>query len=301
VRLGAFGQALVVARSGTWVGTGRRLFDLRHMAAYARRGANPDVPTSSLLDQRWYLAVNPDVAGGKTAPLVHYLIAGAVDGRSPHPLFDVRWYAQRHAAELTATGLSPLEHFVRQGAGGPGPHPLFDIAHYASQADDLQPPENPLQHYLRVGWGRGLSPHPLFDPAWYLAQASQATSEPPLVHYLRDGWRAGLTPHPLFDPAWYLDQYADVAAAGDEPLSHFVVAGGAEGRNPSPWFDSLHYAAARGLEPGVNPLIDYLAGGAWAVSEARPGFPTAAYLAAEPQLVRTGLTPLEHWARQQAR
>jgi hypothetical protein len=297
-RLGAFGQALVVARSGTWTGTGRILFDLRHMAAYARRRANPNVAPFALVDQRWYLATYPDVAAGKTAPLVHYLISGAADGRSPHPLFDAPWYARRNAAELAATGLTPLEHFVRHGASdGHGPHPLFDVVHYAAQAGDLQPPENPLQHYLRAGWGRGLSPHPLFDPHWYVAQAPQAAAEPPLIHYLREGWRAGLTPHPLFDPAWYLDQHPDVAATGDEPLSHFVAAGGTEGRNPSPWFDSAHYAAVRGLPPGVNPLVDYLTGGAWAVSEARPGFPTAAYLAAEPQLVRAGLTPLEHWAR----
>ncbi len=300
-RLGSLGQALVVARSGTWTGTGRRLFDLRHMAAYARRGANPDVAPFALVDQRWYLAAYPDVAAGRTAPLVHYLIAGAADGRSPHPLFDAGWYARTNAQVLAATGVTPLEHFVREGAcDGVGPHPLFDVVHYAAQADDLHPPENPLQHYLRAGWGRGLSPHPLFDPAWYVAQAPQAAAEPPLVHYLREGWRAGLTPHPLFDPAWYLARYPDIAATGAEPLSHFVAAGGAEGRDPSPWFDSAHYAATRGLEPGANPLVDYLAGGAWSVGEARPGFPTAAYLAAEPQLVRAGLTPLEHWARQSA-
>jgi len=55
------------------------------------------------------------------------------------------------------------------------------------------------------------------------------------------------------------------------------------------------------LPPGVNPLVDYLQGGAWTVAESRPGFPTAAYLAATPELVRQGLTPLEHWARRHAR
>lgn len=64
-----------------------------------------------------------------------------------------------------------------------------------------------------------------------------------------------------------------------------------------------HYVEARGeaLAPGVHPLIDYLRGGAWAVAEARPGFPTAAYLATRPGLVRKGVTPLEHWARRGGR
>jgi hypothetical protein len=61
--------------------------------------------------------------------------------------------------------------------------------------------------------------------------------------------------------------------------------------------------AARGdaLAASANPLVDYLQGGAWTVAEARPGFPTAAYLAGSPELVRQGLTPLEHWARRHAR
>ena len=98
---------------------------------------------------------------------------------------------------------------------------------------------------------------------------------------------------------WYLGQNTDVAEAGLEPLAHFVARGAAEGRAPSPWFDMAHHIAARGadLDPSANPLIDYLQGGAWAVSEARPGFPTAAYLAQHPQLLTEGMTPLEHWAR----
>jgi hypothetical protein len=60
-----------------------------------------------------------------------------------------------------------------------------------------------------------------------------------------------------------------------------------------------HYAGLRGghLPPEVNPLVDYLTSGAWAVSEARPGFATAAYIASHPEAAATGCTPLEHWAR----
>jgi hypothetical protein len=78
-----------------------------------------------------------------------------------------------------------------------------------------------------------------------------------------------------------------------------VTIGGREGRSPSPWFDAGHYAAVRGdaLAGGVNPLVDYLTGGAWSVSEARPGFATAAYIAARPEAAAAGRTPLEHWAR----
>lgn len=301
-RLGSLGQALVIARSGLWKGEGRPLHDLRHMAAYARRGPNAAVAPLAAFDQAHYVASNPDVAGGRTAPLVHYLLAGGLEGRAPHSLFDEGHYRRTYAAELAGSGVTALEHYVRRGAAlGFSPHPAFDLGHYLAQGPELARGEDPVAHYLREGWTRGLTPHPLFDPAWYVRQAGRsARGVPPLVHYLTEGWRAGRSPHPLFDPAWYLERHPDVAAAGLEPLTHFLVSGAAEGRSPGPWFDLAHYAAQRGdaLAPGVNPLVDYLQGGAWAVAEPRPGFAAAAYLASRPELVREVVTPLEHWARQ---
>lgn len=267
VRLGSLGAALVIARAGVWRSSGRPLFDLRHMAAYARRGPNPDVQPPTLFDQAAYIQHNPDVAAGRRAPLLHYLLSGGAEGRDPHPLFDNAWYRGCNASDVAGSGLTPLEHYLRQGAAaGRDPHPLFNARHYLSQADDVLPGEDPLSHYLRVGWMRGLSPHPLFDPAWYR------------------------------------EHYPELGAV-QEPLAHFVSTGAAEGRSPGPWFDLAHYVALRGAAlPGqANPLVDYLEGGAWLVGEARPGVPTTAYLAARPELAREGLTPLEHWARQAAR
>lgn len=293
------GQALVVAVSGVWKGGPAGI------AAYVRRGADPAAEPRTLLHQAWYLATYPDVAAAGTSPLVHYLLAGSREDRSPHPLFDGGWYRRRNAQALAATGLSALEHYLREGAArGRDPHPLFDTAHYLAQGAELAPGEDPLCHYLRDGWTRDLSPHPLFEPVWYRKQAKGAARETPaLVHYLTVGWRKGLSPHPLFDPAWYLAQNTDVAESGREPLTHFVADGAREGRSPGPLFDLAHYVAARGpaLDVAANPLVDYLQGGAWRIAEARPGFPTAAYLAATPELAELGMTPLEHWARRRPR
>jgi hypothetical protein len=301
-RLGSLGQALVIARSGLWRQTGSFLHDLRHMAAYARRGPDPSVVPAALVDQAWYLATFPDVAASGLAPLVHYLVAGRYEGRSPHPLFDADFYRRHNADALAATGLDPLSHFVAVGAAeGRDPHPLFSLAYYVGQAPDLaESGMNPLVHYLETGWAPDLSPHPLFDPAWYRASLPvAAAAQPPLVHYLTAGAGEGRKPHSLVDPAWYRAQYDDVAAAGFEPLTHFVESGAAEGRSPSAWFDLPHYVAARGeaLPAGINPLADYLLGGAWHVGEARPGLPTGPYMATRPELVRQGRTPLDHWAR----
>lgn len=301
LRLGPPGRVVLLAQSGLWRtggGLGGRLSAWRLMLDYVRGGGIAAAQPPALVSHDFYLQRYPDVATQGTAPLLHYLTAGAAEGRFPHPLFDPHFYAAANAADLGATGLSPLEHFVRLGAArGCDPHPLFSVDWYVAQRADLAAAGvDALTHYLEAGWREGLSPHPLFDPAYYAAQVPPAERQaPPLLHYLTAGWRAGLKPHPLFDPAWYLERYADVAASGQEPLTHYVLVGGVEGRDPSVWFVSRHHKAARDLGE-ANPLVDYLTGGGWEVEEARPGFSTTAYLASHPELAGGDLTPLEHWA-----
>lgn len=302
-RLGFVGRALLIARSGLWGGEGGRLQRLSAMAAYARRGGDPEARAQALFDQAWYLRRRPDLAGARVSPLTHYLLHGAGEGVDPHPLFDTAYYAERNAAELGATGLSPLEHFVRLGAGeGRDPHPLFDVGYYLRQAPDLiASGRNPLDHYL--GSDAGLSPHRLFAPDFYVRQMAAAgvAGTPGLLHYLTTGSALGLKPHPLFDPAWYRGQYPDVGAGGVDPLVHYMKSGAAEGRQPSPWFDPVRYAELRGpaLAYGRNPLLDYLEGGAWAISEPDLGATTASFLSAAAELGPGGVTPLELWARRQ--
>ena len=302
LRLGHPGQALVILRSGVWSSSEHGLMPalrrFRQILRYVAAGPDPRVQPAAPFDQAAYVRAHQGL--GRTSPLAHYLTSGAREGRSPHPLFDVAYYSRQAAAALAATGLTPLEHFVRQGAAeGMDPHPLFSIAHYLGQAPELAASgENPLTHHDREAVRRDLSPHPLFDAAWYRARLSpDERRHPPLSHYVQVGSGQGLKPHVLFDPHWYLDTYPDVAVAGLDPLTHFAVQGGAEGRSPGTWFDTAHYLSRRGSTGIVNPLVDYLSGGAWLVGEPRPGFPALAYLTEVPELVRAGLTPLEHWAR----
>jgi hypothetical protein len=293
LRAGDEGEARLLIDAGLW-----RTDDAAAATAYARRKADPAAQPDSLFDQAWYLSRHPECAGYGRTPLTHYLLHGAQKGFAPHPVFDLGWYGRQAAGSPDVNALSPLAHYLLRGAArGISPQPLFDIAHYLVQEPQLAPGEDPLGHYLRQGWRDGLSPHPLFDPQWYVGHAGGPVEGPPLTHYVTEGWRRRLSPHPLFDARWYLERNADL---GDQDaLAHFVTSGGAEGRDPSPWFDVARYRAARGagLAADANPLVDYLQGGAWAVAEATPGLPTAAYLAATPEVTAQGLTPLEHWAR----
>jgi len=302
-RLRSFGRAAIIARSGVWTtaaqGPRAAAAAFRAMAAYARRGPEPGTEPAALLDQAWYLETYPDVARMGASPLVHYLTRGGDEGRSPHPLFDGGFYQRRNAAELAATGLTGLDHFMRLGAArGRDPHAAFSIEWYVSQAPELaETGENPVLHYLRVGAARGLSPHPLFRPAYYLRQLGAAERNlNPLAHYLSQGWRRGLKPHPLFDPAWMAKAYPDLL--GREPLAHFIEHAAQELQHPGPWFDSALYAQTRGGERrlDLDPLSDYLLGGAWTGAQPREGFHPAAHLAAHPELAEREVTPLEHWA-----
>ncbi len=307
-RLGPWGQALVIARSGVWrtEGPGLRavLKALPAMAAYARRGADPAAEPATLFDQAFYVRRHGDVAASGRSPLTHYLLTGGREGRAPHPLFDPGAYERQVGDQLAATGLTALEHYLRLGAPrGLSPHPLFDLAEYLVQTPELvETGESPVAHYLRTGARQGFSPHPLFQPGYYRqGSVGLAADVNPLVHYLTHGSELGLKPHPLFDPAWYRERHPTLDRL--DPLQHFVERGGPEALDPGPWFDATRYKALRGdgRPGGLDPLTDYLRGGAWAVAEPNRDFHAFAYLAAHPELADQGLTPLEHWARRSGR
>lgn len=303
-RLGPWGQALVVARSGLWrtQGPGLRAFlrALPDIAAYARRGADPAAEPAALFDQAFYVREHADVAASGRSPLVHYLLTGGREGRAPHPLFDQRAYLRQVGHGLDETGLTALEHYLRLGAPlGLSPHPLFDLAEYLIQAPELADTgESPFGHYLRTGVRQGLTPNRLFQPDYYRRQALNLPADAdPLVHYLTHGSELGLKPHPLFDPAWYRERNPNLDLI--DPLEHFVTQAGRERLEPGPWFDAERYKMLRGADrpADLDPLTDYLRGGAWAVAEPNLGFYAFAYLATHPELADRGLTPLEHWAR----
>lgn len=67
---------------------------------------------SGLFDARWYLEHHADVAAAGYPPLLHYLVHGWKEGRSPGPDFDAEWYLKRY---LDIVGADPLLHFIDHG------------------------------------------------------------------------------------------------------------------------------------------------------------------------------------------
>jgi GT2 family glycosyltransferase/glycosyltransferase involved in cell wall biosynthesis len=114
---------------------------------------------SGLFDRAFYLAQNPDVRDSGMAPVMHYLLYGAREGRDPHPGFDTSFYCEANP-DVVQAGVNPLVHYLRYGAReGRDPHPLFETSFCREQSPHVRDPGvNPLVHPLAEG------PTADFDP-----------------------------------------------------------------------------------------------------------------------------------------
>jgi len=112
--------------------------------------------THPLFDAVYYLDTNPDLHGKNLVPLVHYLVFGWREGRSPHPCFNNDWYLQRNPDVLQAR-VNPLVHYVRYGAAEDrDPNPLFDTRFYLEANPDVATSGmNPFAHFIAYGQGEG--------------------------------------------------------------------------------------------------------------------------------------------------
>lgn len=217
-------------------------------------------------------------------PLLHYLLIGWREGKSPHPLFDISYY-RRQVGDLRE---EPLLHYLREGAdAGRDPHPLFDSAFYLkTYLGGVAEPTNPLEHYIQTGGAARLDPSPWFrtrsllenaldpsgvkcplitflgDPAchdayvfpafdaklyryqWEVERGEKLTA-PPLVHYLTEGFKdETLLPNILFDPAYYREKN-ELAFEGPA-LIHYLTEGDARGLSCHPHFSTAFYNEQRG-------------------------------------------------------
>lgn len=70
------------------------------------------IAASGLFDGEWYLGRYTDVAEFEYPPLLHYMVYGALEGRSPGPDFDSKLYLARYP---DVAGLNPLLHYLDHG------------------------------------------------------------------------------------------------------------------------------------------------------------------------------------------
>lgn len=156
------------------------------------------VKRTRLFDEQYYLGNNPDIAESRTDALIHYVVHGDREGRSPMALFEPPFY--------------------RQSTNGWTRH------------------VNALLHFTYVGRYRDTRPSPWFDVGYYLKSNKDVARAgiDPLIHYLEWGGMEGRSPCPHFDGSFYLKNNPDVHEAGVNPLLHYLHHGRAEGRRTVP-------------------------------------------------------------------
>lgn len=235
------------------------------------------VESSGLFSPEHYVRQLGGRAGATSDPIRHYLIHGERAGFSPSVLFDTEWYASEYQDALEFRSL--LVHFILFGdAEHRSPHPLFHPAYYVRQTSE--PIDRPFAHFLDSSAGADMDPHPMFDTARFLdtrAAAVRGEGSPnPLelflddvtddeflapvfmgryyadqrgepyrpdrhnvLEYVKRSRFENLSPHPGFDVDFYLQTNKDVQRTGSHAYLHFLLTGRDEGRLPHAFDTSL--------------------------------------------------------------
>lgn len=228
-----------------------------------KTGDYEKIKTSGLFDNSWYLKQVPELSHTDIDPVVHYLIAGHLDGINPNPLFDTFWYYQNYP-DVKQSNTNALAHYVGQGGmENRDPHPLFRMEWFYEYNKDLKfDGINPLMHYCRQGFGEGRKVHPLFDEQFYCRQTGLNPKETNLLaHYISEGWTENKNPNLFFDNNYYYIHHQK--AFNCDPLSHYVQQPFDKKISPSRYFNTEFYTSTGECSnsTAADPLIHFLTKG----------------------------------------
>ena len=187
-------RASALGRTLTEVGSGKKMVPEPSPEEQRIAKLDADVDTirrSGLFDESFYRGAYPDV-GPSADTIRHYCETGWLLGRDPSPDFSTQYYLDAYN-DIKESGLNPFLHYVIAGAvegrlvGVPQARrkrPLqlvdeevhairqsgqFDESYYFAMNPDLQPPPaDPLRHYCESGWMEGRNPSDDFDTSLYL-------------------------------------------------------------------------------------------------------------------------------------
>lgn len=218
---------------------------------------------STLFDEKFYLAQNPDVASAVASGqfengLEHFNIYGIVEGRNPSAYFDTSYYLLQYpdvAAVVRSFGTTAFDHFLEFGQfEGRNPSPLFNPTWYALKNPDVAAAVSrdeftgEYEHFVEYGDSEGRDPSGAFDTSYYLQQypdVAAAVARDELTgfeHFVEYGTDERRNPSPQFNTSFYLQRYPDVASAISAgafdagAIEHFAAFGYREERETVPSF-----------------------------------------------------------------
>lgn len=105
-------------------------------------------------DPYYYLQTYPDIQAAGLDPYEHWLQWGATENRQPNRYFHTAWYRTTYGIPAS---VNPLTEYHNSGWRlGRNPSPAFSTNLYLSAHPDIVSANvDPLQHYLRWGYGEG--------------------------------------------------------------------------------------------------------------------------------------------------
>lgn len=193
-----------------------------------REGRDPAPWFSSLK----YVASNDDVRRLGVEPLYHYLTIGRREGRTVWPsLQSEAYYRDRKQRGIpTSWAFQPFAPPppAIEGAEEPPPVAIEETAseRHVREIRDAAAYLAANHHEVELVGSE-------FDGGFYLERYLDIgeVGEDPLRHFILMGWREGRDPNARFSTKDYLEAYPDIVEAGINPFYHYLLAGRAEGRH----------------------------------------------------------------------
>ena len=150
-------------------------------------------------------------------PIEHYIVIGWKLGNNPNKTFSTSKYLEIYEGDIEPN-LNPLLHHILFGE---------TIDGITSQAPEFATQD--ISH--KAIYESGLFDIAFYEDKYLKGQTSQA--QDPVSHYLEIGWKQGFDPSPNFITNDYLELYDDVKEANINPLLHYIKNGINEGRFPN--------------------------------------------------------------------
>jgi O-antigen biosynthesis protein len=193
-----------------------RKMNIDPVSHYLKIGAIEGQDPSPTFSNTAYIKANPDVGVAKINPLLHYVKHGVVEGR---PVAEATLAQQNIQNQLSITyhsssAFSSDLRLLRSSLKARLEH----LRHY-------------IKH-LHIPEANIIELSGLFDKQYYIENNIDLkdSKEDPIDHFVRIGWRKGYKPNPDFDPEFYRNHYEDISRLDLNPLVHYVEHGIVEGR-----------------------------------------------------------------------
>ena len=208
--------------------------EFREMAE--RNDTNIDSLLRSLFEEEYYMRCYKPQLNGMD-PLTHFIQRGWLLGHDPSPTFSTSSYLGAYD-DVRNAGINPLLHYVLHGrAEGRSPQGRINhiVTSSPNQTEDIVTISNEEDNFMETNSTlreviEALEEH--FDRTFYISKYEDIAlaKVDPLRHYCLTGWRELRDPSGDFSTNFYLTNNPDVKEAGINPYYHFIIAGRREGR-----------------------------------------------------------------------